>query len=200
VPPGCRELERAPSSFLAADVGEIERAASRFAVPDDELRRFNLPAKIGDRLGEVPHSDGLNAGKRGLGTGIVRTQEPLDARAARALCYGKHASDPPEPSVKGELPAGGVLSEAVAGDLPGCGEERERDRQVECGALLLQVGGSQVDRRFVPRPLELGRFDAAPHAQLRLLAGAIGESDEGERRNAALHVRLDLDASWLEAY
>ena len=34
---------------------------------------------------------------------------------------------------------------------------------------------------------------------LRLLAGAIGETDDREPRDARLEVRLDLDLPWLEA-
>jgi hypothetical protein len=34
---------------------------------------------------------------------------------------------------------------------------------------------------------------------LRFLAGAVGEPDNRERRDAALQVSLDLDAAWIEA-
>ena len=49
------------------------------------------------------------------------------------------------------------------------------------------------------RPLELGRRDAAADPLLRLLAGAVGQPDDRERRRAALQVRLDLDAPRVEA-
>ena len=43
--------------------------------------------------------------------------------------------------------------------------------------------------------------DAIPRADalLRLLAGAVGEADDRERRHAELEVRLDLDAAGVEA-
>jgi hypothetical protein len=33
----------------------------------------------------------------------------------------------------------------------------------------------------------------------RLLAGPVDETDQRKRRNCTLHMRLDFDASWLEA-
>src|SRR5581483_11718191 len=49
------------------------------------------------------------------------------------------------------------------------------------------------------RPLELRRGDSRSDTLLRLLAGAVGEADDRERRHAALQMRLDLDAARLEA-
>ena len=43
-----------------------------------------------------------------------------------------------------------------------------------------------------------GGDDAAADAVLRLLAGAVGEPDDREARNARLEVRLDLDLARLE--
>jgi hypothetical protein len=43
-------------------------------------------------------------------------------------------------------------------------------------------------------------MDAAPDPVLRLLAGAVGEPDDRERRlRARAQVRFHLDAPWLEA-
>ena len=40
--------------------------------------------------------------------------------------------------------------------------------------------------------------DARSHACLRLLARAISQADDGERRQPALDVRLDLDAAGID--
>ena len=50
-----------------------------------------------------------------------------------------------------------------------------------------------------PRPLELGRGDAAANPLLRLLASTVGKPDDRERRHAPLEVGLDLDATRIEA-
>jgi hypothetical protein len=92
-----------------------------------------------------------------------------------------------------------VSDETVGRDLPGRREDRERDREIEAGPFLPQLGGSEVDRDPAARPLELGGGDPAPYPLLRLLAGAVGEPDDGERRDAQLEVRLDLHASRVEA-
>ena len=86
----------------------------------------------------------------------------------------------------------------LRGELTRRGEHGERDRQVEAGALLAQLGRREVDRQPAKGELELGGRDPAPDALLRLLARAVGETDDRERRDAVLDVRLHLDALWLE--
>ena len=93
-----------------------------------------------------------------------------------------------------------MARETVRRKLVGSTEQGERDREVETGPLLAEIGGGEVDRDPAERPLELGRGDAAADTVLRFLAGAIGEADDRERGRAALHVSLDLDAARLEAY
>ncbi len=78
-------------------------------------------------------------------------------------------------------------------------QDGERDRQVEPGALLPQLRRSEIDRDPPVRPDELGRGDPAPDALLRLLAGAVGQPDDRERRDAELQVSLDLDSARIEA-
>src|SRR5258705_13002250 len=90
---GGRQLERASSTFLAADVGEIERAPTRLAVADDELGRLELAAEIRHRVREVTHTDGLDARQGGLRARLVRTDDALELGTARAFAYGEHTSD-----------------------------------------------------------------------------------------------------------
>ena len=74
----------------------------------------------------------------------------------------------------------------------------QRDRQVEAGALLPQLGRRQIDRDPPHGPLELRGRDPRADALLRLLAGAVGQPDDRERRHPELEVRLDLDAASVE--
>src|SRR5947208_14624765 len=67
------------------------------------------------------------------------------------------------------------------------------------GAFLLELGRREVDRDTTPWKIELGREDAAAHALLRLLAGTVGESDDRQRRCAALDVRFHLHPPRLQA-
>jgi hypothetical protein len=85
-------------------------------------------------------------------------------------------------------------------DLPRGGEHRERDRQVVAGAFLPQPSRREVDGDTPAWELELGGEDPAAYPCARLGAGAVGQTDDGERRQAVLvHVGLHLDAARLEA-
>jgi hypothetical protein len=105
----------------------------------------------------------------------------------------------PQPTVERKLAHRGVAGQAARWDLVGGREQRKSDREVESRALLAEVGGREVDRDPVERPIELGRGDAAADAFLGLLAGAVGEPDDREGGSATLQVRLDLDPARVEA-
>jgi hypothetical protein len=90
------------------------------------------------------------------------------------------------------------VGEPLRRDLPGGGENSKRDRKVVARPLLAKPRGREVDRDPPHRPLELGGGYPGPDPFLRLLAGAVGEPDDGEARNARLEVRLDLDLARLE--
>ncbi len=199
MPASRRELERAPGTLLAPHVPQVERTSSRLPVGGDVLRRLELSAQVRHGVGEMPDADRLDSGKRRLRARLVRTDEPLEPCTPRAFGNGEHASDAPEPAVERELTARCMLGEPIARDLPRRGQKRERDWQIEARALLLQLGGREIDRRPVAGPFELGGFDPAPDALLRLLAGAVDKADDGERRHAALNVRLHLDTARLQA-
>src|SRR5438270_140733 len=97
------------------------------------------------------------------------------------------------------MPGGPARSRLCPPAAASSSARRARDRQVESGTLLLQLGRGESDGRLVPGPLELRGLDAASDSLLGLLAGAVDETDKRERRHAALHVRLDLDPARFEA-
>ncbi len=194
------ELEGAARAFLSAHIGEIERTAARLAVTDDVIRRLELAAQIGSRVRKMTHADGLDSRERGLGARVVGADDPLQTRAAGPLGDGQHAADAAQAAVEGELSARRMLRETFPRQLVRRGEEREGDRQVEAGALLLQLCRGQIDRDPATGPLQLGGQDPASDPLPCLLAGAVGEPDDRQRRRlAALNVRLHLDTTRLEA-
>jgi hypothetical protein len=79
-----------------------------------------------------------------------------------------------------------MAAEAFLGHLPRRGQHGERDWQVESGALLPQLSGSEVHGQPPVGPVQLGGGDPAADALFRLLTGAVGEPDDGERRDAVL--------------
>src|SRR5207302_4763657 len=72
------------------------------------------------------------------------------------------------------------------------------DREIESRSLLAQLRGGEIHCKAPVRPVQLGRGDTATDTLLRLLAGAVGQADDRERRQPVLEVRLDLDAPCVE--
>ena len=196
---GGGELERAARALLAADVGEVGRIGLRRLVGRLRRRRTELAAQVGDGLGEVPDRDRLDAAELGLAGRLGRTENPLEPGPPRPFGDGERPAHRSHAAVQRQLADRGVLGEPVGRDLPRGGEDRQRDREVEAGALLAQAGRREVDGDPLQRPLELRRADAAPDPVLRLRTGSIGEPDDREAGHAAVDVRLDLDAARLEA-
>src|SRR5262249_5258553 len=122
-----------------------------------------------------------------------------EADAARALRDRQHAADATDAAVERELPDRCVLSETPMRNLTGCGEQRERDREVEPRAFFAQLRRSEVDDDPALRPSQLGGTDRTRNTLLRLLARAISKSDDRKRRGGKLpNVRLDLYLARLE--
>ena len=170
---------RAPGRGRRRDRARRRRRASPFGV---DRRRLALAAQVGDGLGEVTHAAPARCRRAPPRRRLGGADEPLEPGAPRALGRGEHAADRPQPAVERQLAEGGVLVERARRHLVRGGEHRERDRQVEAGPFLAQRRRREVDGDRRRGPLELGRGDAAADALLRLLAGAVGEPDDRERR------------------
>ncbi len=162
-------------------------------------RRLTLAAQVGDRLGQVAQRHGVDPGELGLGRRLGRAEQSREPGPAGALGRREHAADRTHTPVERELTERRMAGERSGGDLPRRRQDRERDRQVEAGALLAQARRREVDGDAPDGPLELGRGDADADALLRLLAGPVGQADDREAGNAELEMRLDLDATRLEA-
>ena len=202
MPAGRRELERAPRALLPAHVREIRAprtAPRRSRAPRGSGSSSISPRRIRDRLGEVADGHGVDAGERRLLRRLRRAEQPLDSEPSRALGDRENAADPAQPAVESELADRCGSSERGARHLERRAQNRERDRQVEAGALLPQLGRREIDRDAAVGELQLGGGDPAADALARLLARAVGEPDDREARNAVADVRLDVDAPRLEA-
>ena len=196
---GRRQLERSARPLLTADVREVRRLGLGDLVGRLGRRRPQLAAQVRDRLAQVPDRNRLDPAELSLAGRLGRAEDPLQTRAAGALGDRECAADGPDAPVERELTDGCVLGEALGWHLQRGRQHRERDREVEPGALLAQTRGREVDRDPLQRPLELRRADAAPNPVLRLGAGAVGEPDDREAGQAAVDVSLDLDPPRLEA-
>ena len=198
VPARRRQLERATGALLAPHVGEVGTSRSVAPFRPDDGARLEGAAQVGARLGEVLDRNRLDPGESSLRRGLGRTDEPVETCPARRLGGDERAGHGANAAVQRELPEGGVLSEPLGGDLVRGGKHRERDRKVETRPLLPQPRRREVDGEPPERPLELRARDAAPDPLLRFLAGLVRESDDRERGDAALEMRLDLDGPGFE--
>ena len=200
VAPGGGDLERpAPRRcpFTSARSGHEVRRADRYrgaaTGSGSHSPRMYATASARWRTGT-----GSTPGQRHLGGRLGGAEHELDPGPSRPLGHDQRSPDRPHPAVERQLADGGVRPERARRNLVRGGEDGERDRQVEAGALLAQVGRRQVDGDAPERPLQLGRDDAAANALLRLLAGAVGQPDDGEGRHPLLQVRLDFDPPRLQ--
>jgi hypothetical protein len=148
----------------------------------------------------MANRDRLDAGQRGLGSRRGRAQQAFEARPSSRLGHGEHTADRPQPPVEAQLADRRMSSQAIARQLSGGRENRQRNRQVEARALLAQAGRRQVDGDPPHRPLQLRGRDAAAHAVLGLLTGAVREPDDREPGHSALEMSLDVDPPRLEAH
>ena len=87
----------------------------------------------------------------------------------------------------------------LGGDLTGGAEDRRRDRQVESRARLAQIGRREVRGDPLQRELEARVDDCRPDALARLPHRGVRQSDERERRQAAMDVDLDVDGEGVDA-
>ena len=196
------DLERAARPLLATNVGEVGHACKRFEVVARQRRlgRVSLSTEIGDGLGEVTHADRLDSGQCDLRARLGGTDEMGEAGATGSLGRDERARNGPQSAVERKLADRRMALERLGRDLVGGGQHRQRNREVEPGSFLAQGRRSQVDGDpALGRPFELGRRDAAANPLLRLLARAIGETDDRERRQPLLQMRLDLDAARVDA-
>src|SRR6185437_9447076 len=112
---------------------------------------------------------------------------------------GEDAADPAQAAVERELADRSRSFERAARQLLRRREERERDRQVEAGALLAQLGRCEVDRDASLGELQLGGRDSTSDALTSLLARSVGEADDREAGNAVANVRLHVYSARLES-
>ena len=184
VPAGGGDLERAARPLLPADVGEVRGPRRGRARPRTVVRSPAPRSRRGSRRRPPPRS------RTGTGRTPARATPAADSTAHTTqlepardapLGDGERARDRPDAPVERELPDGRVLGEALRRKLPRRREHGQRDREVEPRSLLPERSGREVHRDpAVQRPLEGGGDDPAPHAVLRLLAGAVREPDDRE--------------------
>src|SRR5271166_3428387 len=131
--------------------------------------------------------------ERGLGHVGGRQDKTPTLRALHPDRDGKHPADRFHRAVERQLADGHDVAQPPRVDLLIHGQDGERERHIERGALFADVGGREIDDDFVRREKVAGRTDRRVDALLRLLYRTIGQADDMDadvrRRDAD-----DLDA------
>ena len=82
------------------------------------------------------------------------------------------------------------MIEIVQWNLPGGGEDTQRNRQIVAPAFLGQIGGRQIDRNAPHRKFEVGSLQGRAHPILRLFDLGLRQTNDGERRQAVGQMRF----------
>ena len=198
-----RELERAAPALLAAHLGEVgqERLLELVASGRSGERDVLLAPQVGDRLGQVVHRDDVDARQRRLGRRLGRADEAGQPCRRAPSGNGDRARDRPHATVERELADTAVLEQPLGRELVRAASSASAIGRSKPEPSLRNAAGARLTViRLLPRPRQHRVDDAAVHAVLGLLAGAVGEPDDRERGQVGRdEVRLDLDPARLEA-
>ena len=199
---------------MAAGGGDLGAAAGHRLSPDlAEVQRREIPLRdgvggrgldgaasedVGDGVSEVMNRDDPHAFDRGRLGGVGRRKHDLaEPRVARGQSEAQGPAHGSDLAAEAEL-----ADEDASGDLGRTGatqpEESHRDRKVERGAALAEVGRSQVDGDRAFRHGESAVFQRRADALPGLAHAGVGEADDGEARKAARDVHFDVENTRLQ--
>ena len=203
VPPAAATSSACRRCRLAAQVGEVrarERRAERAAARGRQrLGRGSRSTSAAARSSRVSGTTSIPPASAASGRVLGRRRRCRagPARRAASAIASAPGTGRIEPS-RASSPASAQRSSRSA-ELPGGGEQRRGDREVEPRAGLAQVGRREVGGDPLQRELEAAVDERRPHALARLAHGGVGQADDRERGQAAMDVDLDPDRAGLDA-
>ena len=194
---GGGDLEGALGVRVAPHVGEIEAVALALPTgPTGAEGRADVPLAIQVLHRVVQGGDGNDvdafhhAGLRGIRGGHENGREALPPRVQG---HRQHAAHRAHAAVERQLAHHERALQPAGLDQPGGAEDADRDRQVEGGAFLADIGGRQVDGDAVDRELEARVADGGADPVAALAHGRVGEADgvEGGQPRGDVHLHED---------
>ena len=198
------DLQRPPRQGLPVDVGEVTIEPGLDGRGLDGCRRRRREAggivERRDRL--VERADRIQAESLDDGRlGAIRIGQQQGAVAVAPGRGGdwQHATRLLNRAVEGQLAEHQRVVEIAPRQASGGGEQPERDRQIERGARLSQVGRGEVDGDAMRRKFEAAVADGAANAVAALAHARVGQSDEMEPGKSERDVDLDLDDGGVDA-
>ncbi len=187
---------------LPANVGEIQIVRDR--------RERGRGRRDGHGVSTVQETHGVAQGRRGEHLEAVdrerlrvvreRHDERVDPLSPARETDGKHSAHALDLAVQRQLTDDRIGADASVDDHPGSRENAERDRQIERGALLAEVGRSQVHRDPLGRKCKAGVSDGAAHSLTALANSRVRKTDHGEHGQPRTDVDFDTDERGLDAH
>ena len=176
---------RAPAGRAAGRARRPGRAsaAERRGAQRRQRRRLGSSAQDVDRLvqragasTEMPGTWAASAAFCGAINSSRLPAQPPPSAIASAPLTGRSAPSSPSSATAA------TASTRSGGRLAGGCEHRQRDRQIEAGALLALLSRGEIHDQPRPGKPESRRGDAASHPLTRLLQRPVGQPDHPKRR------------------
>jgi hypothetical protein len=198
---GC-DLQRPDGVVLAAHLSQVGQRRGRPAGRRPGRGRGSIGrAAMQDANGggqAFRDRDGEAVDERCLLGARAGEDERAQPEALRGVRDGEGAARAAYAAVEGELAEQAVAAQPLRWELPGRGEDRAREREVEPRPRLGDVRGREVDGDPPRRELEARIEDRRPDALARLAYGGVREADDRERGQAGADVDLDRDVAGIE--
>jgi hypothetical protein len=180
---GRRQFDGPPPPFLPHHVGEVDAGRRVDSLGGGRVEQGTVAAQEVDepaqRVGRLDHDAGDQGRLDGVGG---RDHRVAQARAHRGEDRRQHAAHRPHGAVEPELADQHRLPQRLGRHRARRGEQRQRDAEVERGAVLRQVSRQEVDREAALRP-RLARVDhRRAHPVPRLGQRRVGKPGDHQAR------------------
>ena len=199
--PGGGDLDGATSDPLTADVAQVGPAVCHVdAWALGQIGHGLMAGEHLDAFGQMIDAEHLDAlDHRRLQGVLAGHDDALEAGPGGVGGQGEHPAHRANAAIEGQLADGQHALKALYGHLLIGGEDGEGHGQVVAGALLLDMGGREVDRDAALGEAVAAVDDGGFDAGSGLADRAGGQADGAEDHHAAAEIDLDFDSIGVDA-
>jgi site-specific DNA recombinase len=180
---GRGDLQCALGVRLPAHVGQIQIFGRSGRRRRRRRHGWSLAIEQRDGITEGGRTDHLDAAHSGRFRCVVAGDEQrANALSATGEADREGTADPLDLTVERQLADNGDFAGPLLADEPDGGQDSQRDRQVERGAFLAEIGGSEAHRDPLVRHAVSRVPDGRAHALAAFPYGGVRETDGGKGR------------------
>ncbi len=180
---------------LPPDIRKVHRGR-RLGEPPGvwwDRRKRDLAAQRPDGVAQPGYgTDACPAHDRRLGGVALGHEEPADAGRPQVLGDAQHPGDRAYRTVERQLADGHVPPHRGLRQLPGGGQDPQRNRQIEGRPDLARIRGRQVHGHAARRHVVSGVANGRTHALARLAHRRVRQADDRKCREAGGNVHLHV--------